>query len=180
MIDSGTCCSAQRPTSQSQFPGKERDAETGLDYFLARYYSGAQGRFVSVDPAMESSDPSNPQSWNRYAYTFNNPLRYTDPDGRIPVETFVDLASLGKSVWDFSRAPSWGAAGYVLWDAASTVVPYVPGSWVRRVSQLGHAGLEAAKGVVRFENALEAAAAKRYISEGVGLLGACPRISGNA
>jgi hypothetical protein len=59
-----------------------------------------------------------------------------------------------------------------VWDAASVALPYVPGSWVRRVAELGHAGLEAAKGVVRFENAVEAAAAKRYLSEGIGLLGA--------
>jgi len=156
----------------TRFTGKERDQETGLDYFGARYFSGAQGRFTSVDPAMESADPSNPQSWNRYTYALNNPLRYKDPDGRIPVETFLDLASLGKSLWDFARGPSWAGAGYVAWDAASVALPYVPGSWVRRVAELGHAGLEAAKGVVRFENALEIAAAKRYLSEGVGLLGA--------
>jgi RHS repeat-associated protein len=60
--------------------GKERD-ETGLDYFGARYYSGAHGRFTSPDPLLNSGRPWIPQSWNRYAYTFNNPLRYTDPTG---------------------------------------------------------------------------------------------------
>ena len=154
-----------------KFTGKERD-ETKLDFFGARYYSAAQGRFLSVDPAMESADPPNPQSWNRYAYTFNNPLRYTDPDGRIPVETFVDLASLASSVWGLAKQPSWAAAGYAVWDAASVFLPYVPGSWTRRVADMGYAGLQAAKGSVRFENALEAAAAKRYLNEGVGLLGA--------
>lgn len=63
------------------FPGKERDAETGLDYFGFRYYSGAQGRFTSPDPLLNSGRPWLPQSWNRYAYTLNNPLRYTDPLG---------------------------------------------------------------------------------------------------
>ncbi len=65
-----------------KFTGKERDAETGLDYFGARYYSGAQGRFVSSDPLkMSNSKIENPQSWNGYVYVSNNPLRYTDPDG---------------------------------------------------------------------------------------------------
>jgi RHS repeat-associated protein len=64
--------------------GKERDAETGLDYFGARYFSGAQGRFTSPDPKMFPHDITDPQSWNKYAYTYNNPLRYTDPDGRSP------------------------------------------------------------------------------------------------
>jgi RHS repeat-associated protein len=66
----------------SQFTGKERDAETGLDFFLARYYSGAQGRFLSVDPENAGAKPEDPQSWNAYAYSRNNPLLYTDPDGR--------------------------------------------------------------------------------------------------
>ena len=64
-----------------KFTGKERDAETGLDYFGARYMSSAQGRFTSVDPLMASSHTSNPQSWNRYAYALNNPLRFVDPNG---------------------------------------------------------------------------------------------------
>jgi uncharacterized protein RhaS with RHS repeats len=53
-----------------------------LDYFLARYYSSAQGRFTSVDPLMASARVTVPQSWNRYAYAFNNPLRFVDPDGQ--------------------------------------------------------------------------------------------------
>jgi RHS repeat-associated protein len=64
-----------------EFSGKERDSETNLDYFGARYFSGAQGRFTSADPLMASAKARNPQSWNRYAYTLNNPLRYVDPDG---------------------------------------------------------------------------------------------------
>jgi RHS repeat-associated protein len=66
-----------------RFTGKERDAETGLDYFGARYYAARDGRFTTVDPAMTVEDNlADPQRWNRYAYVRNNPLRYTDPDGR--------------------------------------------------------------------------------------------------
>ncbi len=61
--------------------GKERDNETGLDYFGARYYSGAQGRFTSPDPKMFSR-PADPQQWNKYSYVRNNPFVYVDPDGR--------------------------------------------------------------------------------------------------
>src|SRR5438093_995902 len=63
-------------------------AGTGLDYFGARYFSGAQGRFTSPDPLLSSGRPWDPQSWNRYSYVLNNPLRYTDP--------------LGLYVWDGS------------------------------------------------------------------------------
>lgn len=70
--------------STQKFTGKERDAETGLDFFGARYFRSAQGRFTSVDPAFESEYLPYPQSWNRYAYVYNRPLSLTDPDGRCP------------------------------------------------------------------------------------------------
>ncbi len=72
--------------SRIAFTGKERgdaDGEFGLDYFGARYYSGAQGRFTGPDPLLASAKLTNPQSWNRYSYAFNNPLRFTDPTGMI-------------------------------------------------------------------------------------------------
>jgi len=65
-----------------QYSGKERDSESGLDYFGARYYGSALGRFTSPDPKLIPDEFDNPQSWNKYAYTGNNPLRYTDPDGK--------------------------------------------------------------------------------------------------
>ena len=70
-----------RPTRVgSRCSGKERDQETGLDYFGARYFSGAQGRFTSPDlPLLASLE--NPQTWNLYSYTANNPLSRIDPDG---------------------------------------------------------------------------------------------------
>jgi RHS repeat-associated protein len=70
-----------REGTGSRSSGKERDAETGLDFFLARYYSGAQGRFLSPDPGNAGASPEDPHSWNAYAYARNNPLIYTDPDG---------------------------------------------------------------------------------------------------
>jgi RHS repeat-associated protein len=66
-----------------RFTGKERDAETGLDYFGARYYGSRIGRFTTIDPVYTwRENLVNPQLWNRYAYARNNPLRYVDPDGR--------------------------------------------------------------------------------------------------
>jgi RHS repeat-associated protein len=65
----------------NKFTSKERDAETGLDYFGARYYSAPQGRFMRPDPLLSSGRPFEPQSWNRYAYVLNNPLKYSDPAG---------------------------------------------------------------------------------------------------
>jgi RHS repeat-associated protein len=62
--------------------GKERDPESGLDYFGARYYSGPHGRFTSPDVPLIDQTPADPQSWNLYAYVRNNPLRFIDPLGR--------------------------------------------------------------------------------------------------
>ena len=69
-----------------QFTLKERDNETGLDYFLARYYSSVQGRFTSPDPTLLSVNGFNPQTWNRYTYVLNNPLAFIDPDGLDPLD----------------------------------------------------------------------------------------------
>ena len=63
-----------------RFTGKERDSETGLDYFGARYLSGAMGRFTSPDN-QKFSEKTDPQSWNLYLYTGNNPLNRIDPTG---------------------------------------------------------------------------------------------------
>lgn len=66
---------------KQRFTSKERDSETGLDYFGARYFASVQGRFASSDPLLSSGTIYDPQSWNRYAYTLNNPLKYIDPFG---------------------------------------------------------------------------------------------------
>ncbi len=80
-----TTCSRAEAGAWFNYPFltlKERDNETGLDYFVARYYSNAQGRFTSVDPENAGADVSDPQSWNGYVYTRNAPTVLVDPDGR--------------------------------------------------------------------------------------------------
>ena len=80
----------------SQFTAKERDVETGLDYFGARYYSGAQGRFVTPDwsetpQPIPYADLSDPQTLNLYAYVHNNPLSKFDLDGHSEKDKCQDL-----------------------------------------------------------------------------------------
>ena len=76
------CLFSEAPGHRSIFTGKERDAESGNDYFEARYYGSSMGRFLSPDPSMlEYADPTNPQSLNLYSYVLNNPLGFIDPDG---------------------------------------------------------------------------------------------------
>ncbi|HKU77549.1 MAG TPA: LamG-like jellyroll fold domain-containing protein [Pyrinomonadaceae bacterium] len=75
---------------RQQFTEKERDVETGLDYVLARYYSAIEGRFTSPDPLDASGHTITPQSWNRYSYVLNNPLKLTDPDGEMWVYRYLN------------------------------------------------------------------------------------------
>src|SRR6185437_5488391 len=64
-----------------KFTGKERDLESGNDYFKARYYANSIGRWLSPDKPFADQHTTNPQSWNLYEYGRNNPLRNVDPDG---------------------------------------------------------------------------------------------------
>ena len=68
-------------TIRHKFTGKERDTETGLDFFGARYMSSTQGRFTSVDPLRASAHIASPQTFNRYSYVLNRPTMAVDPDG---------------------------------------------------------------------------------------------------
>ena len=85
MTTSAACtteCSFLMPHST----GKERDAESGNDYFGARYYASTMGRFMSPDwasnpQAVPYASYADPQSLNLYAYVRNNPLTRTDPTG---------------------------------------------------------------------------------------------------
>jgi RHS repeat-associated protein len=70
-------------TPSLKFSGKEREAQSELDYFGARYYGHNQYRFISVDPIINKDEAlANPQLWNLYAYCGNNPVTFFDPDGR--------------------------------------------------------------------------------------------------
>ncbi len=116
-----------------KFTGKERDGETGLDWFGTRYLSSAQGRFTSPDKPFVDQSVFDPQSWNLYSYTRNNPLKYVDRTGEA-IETAWDVLNIGlgvKSFVDNIRSGDYGSAvvdavGVVV-DSAAAVVPFVPG-----------------------------------------------------
>ncbi len=77
-------CGSRLVHSAHLFTGKERDTESGNDYFGARYYGSSMGRFMSPDPSMEGAILELPQTWNKYSYMYNRPTYGTDPDGRCP------------------------------------------------------------------------------------------------
>jgi RHS repeat-associated protein len=89
---------------RQQFTSKERDVETGLDYFEARYYSPTQGRFISVDPIFFQKEMLiDPQRYNHYAYVRNNPLKYVDPKGEA-IELMGDEAHRNEILEQLQKA----------------------------------------------------------------------------
>lgn len=112
------------------FNAKERDAETGLYYYGARYYDPRTSVWVSVDPLMD--EPSQIEK-SPYAYVWNNPVKYTDPDGRI-LETGWDALNVAIGIASFTAnikqgnfiAAAVDAVGVAV-DAAATVAPGIPG-----------------------------------------------------
>ncbi|MBB6567807.1 RHS repeat-associated core domain-containing protein [Kribbella sandramycini] len=80
------------------FVGGTNDSSTGLTMIGARYYDPAQGRFLSVDPIMDASDP---QQMHGYTYSNNNPVTYSDPTGMFfddIWEGVTDIANAGAAL----------------------------------------------------------------------------------
>ena len=105
------------------------DSSTGLYYLNARYYDPETGRFLSEDTYRGTADT--PQTLHLYVYCANNPVNCVDPSGNV-WETVLDVASVGWSAAKFLAAPSWKAAGYLIWDISATFIPFVPGSYVKK------------------------------------------------
>jgi RHS repeat-associated protein len=131
-------------TDTRRFTGKERDSETGLDYFGARYYRSRIGRFTTVDPSLTiNENQANPERWNRYAYGLNNPLKLIDEDGRD-----VSIALQFTGAWTsrdrsgvIERVASWysaqGVGEVYVFDAAAME----HGAWLASFRK-GYASIE--------------------------------------
>jgi len=108
---------AQTNGNRLWFHGKAQDESTGLQYFGARYYDPAIGRFMAMDPATVAEN--NVHGFNRYLYGNNNPYRYQDPNGSSPIDiAFLvgDVAKLGVAVY------TGGAVGAAAIDVGLSVV----------------------------------------------------------
>ena len=98
-----------RPTDMD-FTGQRLDA-TGLNFYNARYYDSAIGRFVSADSIVPQ--PGGSQGFNRYAYAMGNPVRYMDPTGHAACyNTGVEIGS------DISQADCWAYGAWISGGAA--------------------------------------------------------------
>jgi len=101
---------ANSDSNHYKFTGKERDSETGLDYFGARYYSNGLGRFITPDWAPKAvavpyAEFADPQSLNLYTYVRNIPTTRLDADGHdggvlaATWDLFTDGVDIGASAW---------------------------------------------------------------------------------
>jgi RHS repeat-associated protein len=99
-----------------KFTGKEHDFESNLDNFGARYNSSQMGRFMSPDPGNIGVDRLNPQSWNAYSYSLNNPLSLTDPTGLYVCEDSTKCDSKNDQGFAKSLADAQTAANKLTGD----------------------------------------------------------------
>jgi RHS repeat-associated protein len=133
----GPPCTGSDATER-RYTGKERDAESGLDDFGARYYSSNMGRFMSPD-SPGFAHLSNPQAWNLYSYTYNNPISSVDPDGHDVACTY----NISQCVADANTAT--GANGQVVANTTVTHHSWLGGliQFDTSVTKLGISGDEA-------------------------------------
>lgn len=114
-----------------KFTGQEEDIETGLYYYGARYYDPAIGRFITADSIVPNF--ADPQSLNRYSYTLNNPIIYTDPNGNFPWFAVLAGAAFGGvmsaitggDIWD---SAAYSAMGWAAGEAANMLIARTIGS----------------------------------------------------
>ena len=111
-----------------KYTGKERDDETGYDYFGARHYTSSLSGWLSPDPLMDKYPGISP-----YAYCHWNPMKYVDPDGKW-VESAWDIANVALDITSLrSNISERNVIGAIvdgfglIVDAAAIAVPFVPG-----------------------------------------------------
>ena len=123
-----TNISTNFPAVRYTFASKERDEESGLSYFSARYYSSDLSIWLAVDPFVDSFPTISP-----YVYCNNNPIILSDPNGAFPIETIWDI---GNVVYDVGAAITNHIKGdhtvaksnwkNLAFDVAAMFTPYMP------------------------------------------------------
>ncbi len=108
------------PNDQVKFATYTRDSATSLDYADQRYYASTFGRFMTADPYQASGGPKEPGSWNRYAYSINDPVNFFDPSG---------LERCGSSFSDNGN----GVISITVYDCIG-FLPYLSPSYVPNTS----------------------------------------------
>lgn len=112
--------------SKYLFTGQEKDKETELMYYGARYYDPTLMRFTQPDTILQ--DAYDPQALNRFSYVRNNPIKNVDPEGNI----FDTIADVGFVIWDvvdIVKNPKSGLNYVALGaDVAAVFIPFATGA----------------------------------------------------
>jgi len=114
-----------------KFSGKERDSESQLDYFGARYYDRAQYRFISVDKTLsEGVAARTTQGWNMYAYCGDNPTNYVDPDGKqrkpliwVTSSSIREFGHKANEIFTPGTYDVYDPSGYIMLSGLTTELP---------------------------------------------------------
>ncbi|HFE37219.1 MAG TPA: RHS repeat-associated core domain-containing protein [Gammaproteobacteria bacterium] len=130
------------------YNGKEKIAGIGLYDYGARMYDPSIARWLSVDPLAEEMP-----SWSPYSYTFNNPIKYTDPDGKIPIIPMIVGGVIGAAIdYGSQVAINYATGNENPWtdiDGKSIGVSFVAGasgvglaSGIKNFNAIGKVGVE--------------------------------------
>lgn len=120
-------CSNNECSPVAGFTGKERDQESGLDYFRARFYGSALGRWTSPDWSAKPqpvpyAELTNPQTLNLYTYVQNNPLKGPDVDGHEDLYVMLDNGKVRNDITgqvsDLNKSGQMALGGIELGSAA--------------------------------------------------------------
>lgn len=115
-----------------RYRGYYLDQETGYYYLQSRYYDSSHERFINSDHfELSLVKTSRPQGYNLWCYCLNDSINSSDHSGTI-IETVIDLASIGWSLADFLKQPSWYNLGFLAWDVGAACIPFAPGSYVAK------------------------------------------------
>ncbi|MCK4743627.1 MAG: HNH endonuclease [Sulfuriflexus sp.] len=126
---------SESDTNTRWFTGHPEDKETGFVYAGARHYDPVIGRFMAIDPI--GFDEDNLQMFNRYAYANNNPYKYVDPDGGLPILLLIPVAikaiDAGITAYDtYNAYQQGGALGAAQELGVSAVASILPGAKIAR------------------------------------------------
>ena len=111
------------------------DSDIQMYYLQSRYYDPEVCRFINCDDVNYIGVTESEISYNPFAYCENESVAHRDSDGKW-LETVLDVASIGWSLFDFISRPSWVNFGFLVWDIAAACIPFAPGSYTAKGGKL--------------------------------------------
>ncbi len=125
-----------------RFTGQREQSEIGLYFYNARWYDSSLGRFTSPDTIVPGA--GNPLAWDRFAYTLNNPVRYTDPSGHgycsnpsvAESEICEQYDPDGDGYIELRKLEDWETDLLVLAVIADSLRGTVPDNWMSAMARV--------------------------------------------